>query len=232
MFVNRRICPIIFWILIIENGANRKWNAPNSSAIRFYERQYHKGIYRTLNPQGIWSNSQRSQINIPYSHFHTKSVRPFCPTTCRWQICHMQRRLESNLKKRKGCGIMSNGDSPQPPKRLVSSYNVLGHARRLPHKRRFRNNSRQKKKKKYVPHNLTALATTKKVTKNDNTNKSSEKTGVNNPLFSKEIVSYQDKPNPVSGISIFASINRIFKNKLLIFRHFLQLLKTFYYFLR
>ena len=102
--------------------------------IRFYERQYFKGSYWTLDSTGEWKNSRpTSRIKYPYRNFHVKSIRSFCSLSCSWKICPAQRRRKySRLSRKKKCRIV-NGNESLETLRLWGSANslILGSVRRI-----------------------------------------------------------------------------------------------------
>lgn len=102
--------------------------------IRFYERQYFKGSYWTLDSTGEWKNSRpTSRIKYPYRNFHVKSIRSFCSMSCSWKICPAQRRRKySRLSRKKKCKIVIGNDSLETL-RLWGSMDswILGSVRRI-----------------------------------------------------------------------------------------------------
>ena len=102
--------------------------------IRFYERQYFKGSYWTLDSTGEWKNSRpTSRIKYPYRNFHVKSIRSFCSMSCSWKICPAQRRRKySRLSRKKKCKIVIGNESLETL-RLWGSTNswILGSVRRI-----------------------------------------------------------------------------------------------------
>lgn len=117
-----------------------------TNIIRFYERQYFKGDYWTLNEYGNWTSSRLTQIKTPYRNFHPKSVRTICSSDCRWKICPMRRRKYRKLKRRRVCKQIVGNHEIENILSWGWSNELLGHTRMLPRKRKKVDKTTIKKK--------------------------------------------------------------------------------------
>ena len=131
----KRTYPVVFSMILMVVTCDEIGNVfKNINVIRFYDRQYFQGNYWTLDSQGKWSSSQRSRMNVPYRHFHPRSIRAFCSNPCRWKICPMKRRQGTNLQKKNGCKIMTNGNQLETMRPWGWSNDILGYAKKMPNK--------------------------------------------------------------------------------------------------
>ena len=130
-----KINAVIFWILLIGNKGNKTCHNEKSCTIRFYERQYFKGNYWTLNSSGKWSSSRQSVLKVPYRQFHIKSIRLFCSKLCRWQICPIRTRKTRHLPRRKRCKILTGDNSLHSLRLWGWSNYILGYVQKLPTKK-------------------------------------------------------------------------------------------------
>ena len=122
--------PLLLSMILVVIKCNEIGNIfKNYNVIRFYDRQYFQGNYWTLDSHGRWSSSQRSRMNVPYRHFHPRSIRAFCANPCRWKICPMRRIQGPNLEKKKRCKIMTNGHPLETMRPWGWSNDILGYVK-------------------------------------------------------------------------------------------------------
>ena len=162
MLKNDKVSVVILCAIMLGNDKNAASIDDNQCIIRFYEGQYFKGDYWTFNSHGEWTNTKNSRLKVPYRHFHAKSIRSFCSTLCRWQICPANSRKYSNLSRRKKCKVISGDQGVESIRSLGWSNFVLGSVRKISGKPNRYLNRRNKKPKR----NSTAVSTTSTATSN------------------------------------------------------------------
>ena len=134
MVVFEIIHVIVLWTIFIGTKGNEVCDKLSPCVIRFYAKQYFKGNYWTLDSRNNWTASKQTRLNVPYRHFHAKSVRSFCSSSCNWEICRMRSRKYSNLSRRKRCKIIAGDKSLESLTILGWSNYILGSVRKVPNK--------------------------------------------------------------------------------------------------
>ena len=160
MLQNDKVSVVILCAIMLGNDRNAASIDDNECIIRFYERQYFKGDYWTLHSHGEWTNTKNSRLKVPYRNFHAKSMRSFCSTLCRWQICPANSRKYSNLSRRKKCKVISGDQGVESIRILGWSNFILGSVRKISGKPNKYLNRRKKKPKR----NSTLILTTSTAT--------------------------------------------------------------------
>jgi hypothetical protein len=69
MVLSERIVLMIGWTLLIGSEGYDICDKNSLCSIRFYERQYFKGNYWSLDSRGTWTTSRKSRLKVPYRHF-------------------------------------------------------------------------------------------------------------------------------------------------------------------
>ena len=160
MLKNDKVSVVILCAIMLGNDRNAASIDDNECIIRFYEGQYFKGNYWTLNSDGQWTNTKNSRLKVPYRNFHAKSIRSFCSTLCRWQICPANGRKYSNLSRRKKCKVISGDQGVESIRILGWSNFILGSVRKIVGKPNRYLNRRKKKPRR----NSTLISTTSTAT--------------------------------------------------------------------
>ena len=107
-----------------------------SCFIRFYEGQYFKGNFWTLNSDGSWTSSRQSYFRRPYRNFGIKSIRMYGPDYCRWHVCPIRTRRNFHQPRWKKCRLAESaqGRNLNSLRKWGWNYYIIGNVIRLPDK--------------------------------------------------------------------------------------------------
>ena len=156
MFTPKKICFILYLMVLIGNERKENVSHQNCSSIRFHGPQYYQGVNWASNVRGRWPISRRSLMITPFHHFQTHSIRAIPAKSGRRKSCQKRQNAGVNSKKKRRCNVRKQIKNIKSAKPHGWSSHISGNSRKLRKRKKIKVKKKKKKKKPYKSKTLTS----------------------------------------------------------------------------
>ena len=154
MFTPKKICFILYLMVLFGNERKENVSHQNCSSIRFHGPQYYQGVNWASHVRGRWPISRRSLMITPFHHFQTQAIRAIPAKSGRRKLCQMRQNAGLNSRKKRRCNVRKKLKNIKSAKTHGWSSHALGNSRKLRNRKKIK--VKKKKKKPYKGKILTS----------------------------------------------------------------------------